>query len=129
MPEEDVNGTEKNEIDADEREAMQRLQEEIGRLSVADHLLLMLHSLSSLAVDRLGLTPEAATRKDLDQARLAIDAFTALLRVLEGKGPAEEITAHRSVLSQLQVAYVAALGPSRPGTEAPAGGDGGEEVP
>jgi hypothetical protein len=109
MPEEDVGGTENSQEHADEIEAMQRLQEEIGRLSVADHLLLMMHSLSSLAVDRLGLGQELGARKDLDQARLAIDGFRALLGVLEGKRPAEEITAHRAALSQLQMAYVSAL--------------------
>ncbi len=109
MPEEDVDGTENSQVHADEIEAMQRLQEEIGRLSVADHLSLMMHSLSSLAVDRLGMGQEPGRRKDLDQARLAIDGFRALLGVLEGKRPAEEITAHRAALSQLQMAYVGAL--------------------
>ena len=109
MPEDDVSGAEIDGMEADELEAMQRLKEEIGRLSVADHVLLMMHSLSSLAIDRLGLTPESAARKDLEQARLATDAFKALLGVLEGKRPAEEITAHRAVLSQLQMAYVGAL--------------------
>ena len=33
-----VGGTGNNEVDPDEQEAMQRLQEEIGRLSVADHV-------------------------------------------------------------------------------------------
>jgi hypothetical protein len=108
---------------ADEREAMRRLEEEIGRLSVADHVLLMMHSLSSLAVERLGISPETAGRKDLEQARLAIDAFKALLGLLEGKRPAEEITDHRAVLAQLQMAYVGALGP------APAGGEGGGDTP
>jgi hypothetical protein len=71
----------------------------------------MLHSLSSLALDRMGLAPETAVRKDLEQARLAIDAFKALLGLLEGKRPVEEMSAHRSVLSQLQMAYVTALEP------------------
>jgi hypothetical protein len=110
------------ESGGDEREAMRRLEEEIGRLSVADHVLLMMHSLSSLAVDRLGLAPDTAARKDLEQARLAIDAFRALLGVLEGKRPADEITGHRAVLSQMQMAYVAALGPA-------AAGDGGGDTP
>jgi hypothetical protein len=95
----------------DEREAMRRLEEEIGRLSVADHVLLMMRSLSSLAVERMGLTPDTAARKDPEQARLAIDAFRALLGVLDGKRPAQEITDHRAVLSQMQMAYVTALGP------------------
>jgi hypothetical protein len=109
MPEEDVGVTENNQVHVDEQEAMLRLQEEIGRLSVADHVALMMHSLSSLAVDRLGLGQELGARKDLDQARLAIDGFRALLGALEGKRPAEEIAAHRAALSQLQMAYVGVL--------------------
>jgi hypothetical protein len=109
MSEEDVDGLEAGGVGGGEQEAMRRLQEEIGRLSVADHLVLMMHSLSSLAIDRLGLGQESADRKDLDQARLAIDGFRALLGVLEGKRPAEEITAHRAALSQLQLAYVGML--------------------
>ena len=109
-----------------EREAMRRLEEEIGRLSVDDHVMLMMHSLSSLAVDRLGLTPDTAGRKDLEQARLAVDAFRALLGVLDGRRPAEEIIGHRAVLSQMQMAYVAALGPA-PAVDG--GGDGGSDTP
>ena len=108
---------------ADEREAMRRLEDEIGRLSVADHVLLMMHSLSSLAVERLGISPATAARKDLEQARLAIDAFKALLGLLEGRRPAAEITGHRAVLAQLQMAYVSAL------ESAPAGGGGGGDTP
>jgi hypothetical protein len=108
---------------AEEREAMRRFEEEIGRLTVIDHVLLMMQSLSSLAVDKLGVTPDAVGRKDPEQARLAIDAFRALVGVLEGRRPAEEIAAHRSVLSQLQMAYVASLGGG------PGGGDSADETP
>ena len=48
----------------DDAEAMARLQEEINNLPVSEHLVFMLQSLSSLAVDRLGLAPEAAARRD-----------------------------------------------------------------
>jgi hypothetical protein len=102
-------------LNAEEQEAMRRWEEEIDKLTVADHLLLIMHSLSSLAVERLGVTPETAGRKDLDQARLAIDAFRAILGVLEGKRPADELMAHRAVLSELQMAYVGALGPASEG--------------
>jgi hypothetical protein len=115
MPEDEL-----EEPTADEREAIRRLEEEIGRLSVADHVLLMMHSLSSLAVDRLGASPQTEARKDLDQARLAIDAFRALLGVLEGRRSVDEITAHRAALSQLQMAYVSTLAPD------PAGEGGGD---
>ena len=120
MPDEDTDEPqaappESGEVELDEQEAMRRLQEEIGRLSVADHLLLMMQSLSSLAIDRLGLVPESTARKDLDQSRLAIDAYRALLELLERKMPAEEVNAHRSVLSQLQMAYVGAINPTTAG--------------
>jgi hypothetical protein len=129
MVEEDNSGAGRNEIEADEREAMQRLQEEIGHLSVADHVVLMMHSLSSLAIDRLGLTADSVERKDLEQARLAIDAFGALLGTLEGKRPAEEVRAHRSVLSQLQMAYVGALAPAAAPAAGPAPAPGPAEGP
>ncbi len=105
----------RREPTAEERAAMRRFEEEIGRLTVTDHVLLMLQSLSSLAVERLGVTPETAGRKDPEQARLAIDSFRALLGVLEGKRPADEMAGHRSVLSQLQMAYVASLGGGQEG--------------
>ena len=57
----------------------------------------MMHSLSSLGRRPVGAGSREPGATDLDQARLAIDAFRALLGVLEGKRPAEEITAHRSV--------------------------------
>lgn len=122
MQDEDVNEsidqTENDGIAEEEQEAIRRFQEEIGRLSVADHLVLMMHSLSGLAADRLGLSPDTMERKDLEQARLAIDAFRALLGTLEGTRPTEEIRAHRAALSQLQLAYVGALGAADAGSTA-----------
>ncbi len=88
---------------------MERLQEEIRNLPVAEHVVYMMHSLSSLAVGRMGLMPESSALRDLDQARLAIDAFKALVEVMERATPAREMAAHRGMLSQLQLAYVGAL--------------------
>lgn len=116
----------------DDGEAMARLQEEINKLPVSEHVAFMMHSLSSLAVERMGLVGEGAGRKDLGQARLAIDAFKALLGVLEQAIPIAEVTAHRGVLSQLQFAYVGALeGSKSAGEEAPAGQEAalGQEAP
>jgi len=69
----------------------------------------MMHSLSALAVDRMGVTPETAAQRDLAQARMAIDAFKALMEIVEQARPAKEMTAHRGVLADLQLTYVAAL--------------------
>jgi len=100
----------RTDLTAEDAEMVQRLQEEIQRLPVSDHLVYMMQSLSALAAGRMGLTPEDAGRRDLDQARLAIDAYRALVEVVERARPAEEMVAHRGVLSQLQLAYVQASG-------------------
>lgn len=97
------------DLKAEEAEMMQRLQEEIQNLTVSDHLFYMVESLSALAISRMGLMAETAERRDLGQARLAIDAFKALLEVMERARPSEAIAVQRSALSQLQLAYVAAL--------------------
>lgn len=98
----------------DEVAMMERLQKELQSLSVSDHLLYMTQSLSALAVDRMGLTAETVERRDLEQARLAIDAFRALVEVVERARPAQEMAVHRGMLSQLQLAYVGALNRSAP---------------
>lgn len=100
------------EPSAEERDAMRRFEEEIGRLTVADHLELMLHSLSSMVIDRLGMGEGGAARRDLDQARTAIDGFRAILGVIEGGLDAERLGVHRAALSQMQMAYVAISKPA-----------------
>lgn len=101
----------------DEAELVARLEEEIRGMSVADHLGYMLHSLSALAVGRLGLGPDGAGQRDSAQARLAIEAYKALVGVLEPVRPAGEVAAHRGVLSQLQLAYAGAVTAGAPRAE------------
>jgi hypothetical protein len=103
MPERDL-----KDLSPEEAEALARFQEELRRMSVGDHLATMMQSLATLAVRRLGMSPETAEERDLEQAKQAIDAFKALLTVVEGGGrPKEEVDAHRQVLSQLQMGFVA----------------------
>jgi hypothetical protein len=109
MNEEEIAGEEATDPQATEAQNMERLQEEIRNLPVSDHLLYMMHSLSALAVGRMGTTPEDAARRDLDQARLAIDGYKALLEVVELVWPPEGMAVHRGVLSQLQLAYLEAM--------------------
>lgn len=107
----------------EDTEMMERLQEEIRNLSVGDHLVFMMQSLSSLSVARMGLAPDTAAGRDMEQARLAIDAFKALLELLEKAKPVGEVAIHRDMLSQLQLAYVGSLDVrGKDGREA-AGGD------
>lgn len=107
MDEEPKDGQETVDMQVEDAEAMERLQQEIRNLPVSEHLLYMMHSLSALAVDRIGLGGGDSTQRDLEQAKLAIDAFKALLDVLERAKP-DQAAAHRGVLSQLQMAYVSA---------------------
>jgi hypothetical protein len=102
-------GEEESKDQAADEELMRRLQEELQNMTVSDHLLYMMHSLSALALGRMGLTADIAGRRDLEQARLAIDAFKALAGLVERERPAEEMAVHRSMLSQLQLSYVGAL--------------------
>jgi hypothetical protein len=91
-------------VGEDERKLIEELQSELAKLKVSDLLLQTLYSVSSLAYHRLG--PEG---RDLDQAKLAIEALRALVPVLEGSAPEEALRDFQQVLANLQLAYVAAV--------------------
>ncbi len=79
------------------------LLEQIRRLKVSDALLSTLTSVAQLAYAKL----EPASR-DLEQAHLAIESMRALTPVLEGHVEADVLASFRSVVSNLQLAFVAA---------------------
>jgi hypothetical protein len=79
------------------------LLEQIRKLKVSDVLLSTLTSVAQLAYAKL----EPASR-DLPQARLAIESMRVLTPVLEGEVPEDVLASFRSVVSNLQLAYVAA---------------------
>ena len=85
------------------------LEDEMRAISVSDYLAYLMQSISVMGLRRLGLSAEAAGDRDLEQSRLAIEAFRALLGVVEGTRAPEEVALHRAMLSQMQLAYVAAL--------------------
>ena len=91
----------------------EELIEQIRQLKVSDVLLSTLTTVAQLAYAKL----EPASR-DLEQAKLAIESMRALLPVLEGSVPDEVLSSFRSVVSNLQLAYVAASG-SEPAAETP----------
>lgn len=110
-----------------ERELMEEMQGQLLQLPVADYLLGMLQSLPSIAFMRMGLTPETKEARDLGQARLAIDAYRALLEVLASTMPGEQAGMYRSTLSQMQMAYVGALDGSGGEHEVSGPSDGGAQ--
>ena len=96
-PEQTPPEPERGELDAEE------LIAEIRRLKVSDVLLSTLTTVAQLGYAKL----EPSSR-DLEQARLAIESMRALLPVLEGVVEEEVLQSFRSVVSNLQLAFVEA---------------------
>jgi hypothetical protein len=90
-----------------DRELVEQLQAELGRLKVSDLLLQTVYTISSLGYHRL-----SGENRDLEQARLAIEALRALVPVLEGAVPDEAVRDFNQVLANMQLAYAAAAGES-----------------
>jgi hypothetical protein len=95
-----------------EDELRAALEEQMKRITVKDVLLQTVITLVNVSARKLGLAGEQKGR-DLEQARLGIEAVRALLPLL----PQEEQTAVREPLSQLQMAYAreASAGPQATG--------------
>jgi hypothetical protein len=93
-----------DEPSQEERELIDELQIELAKLKVSDLLLQTLYSISSLGYQRV-----SGETRDLEQARLAIEALRALVPVLEGAVPDEALRDFSQVLSNLQLAYAAAV--------------------
>ena len=83
-----------------DEELMKQLEEELKKLKVSDLLVQTLYTVSSLGYRKL-----SEDDRDLDQARLAIEALRALLPVLEGSVGEELVRDFRQVTSNLQLAY------------------------
>ncbi len=84
---------------------VEQLEAQLRELRVGDLLVQTLYTVSSLGYARL-----AAEGRDLEQARLAIEALRALVPVLAGAVPAEVARDFNQVTANLQLAYVQALG-------------------
>jgi predicted nucleic acid-binding protein len=91
--------TEPQQPPSDE-ELVQRLEEELKKLRVSDLLVQTLYTLSSLGYRKL-----SEEDRDLEQARLAIEALKALLPVLEGAAADEVLRDFKQVTANLQLAY------------------------
>ena len=88
----------------DEQEILRGLEEELRKLKVSDLLVQTLYTVSSLGYRRLG-----ETDRDIEQARLAIEAIRVLLPVLEGAVPPEVTRDFGQVLANMQLAYADAV--------------------
>ena len=84
-------------------ELLNQLEEELKALKVSDLLVQTLYTVSSLGYRRL-----SEQDRDLDQARLAIEALRALVPVLEGSASEELLRDFKQVMANLQLAYAEA---------------------
>jgi hypothetical protein len=91
---------------ADEK-LIQQLEEELKKVKVSDLLVQTLYTVSSLGYSRLG-----TENRDLDQAKLAIEAMRALLPVLEGTVPEDVVRDFGQVIANMQLAYAKAVSES-----------------
>lgn len=100
-------GEKKEEPKESEEEMMKKLQEEIDKLTTKDIITQMMMSLSSFAYKKMGLPVGVNDKyKDRQQAKLAVDGFDALLKVIIDEVSAEERENLKSSLSNLQINFV-----------------------
>jgi len=94
---------------ADEK-LIQQLEEELKKVKVSDLLVQTLYTVSSLGYSRLG-----TENRDLEQAKLAIEAMRALMPVLADAVPEEVVRDFTQVTANMQLAYAKAV--SEPAAE------------
>ena len=87
-----------------EQELADELREQLKQVKISDLLVQTLTTVSSLGYQRL-----ARESRDLEQARLAIDALDALVPVLEGAVADEVVRDFRRVVANMQFAYADAV--------------------
>ncbi len=98
---------EKEEKRESEEEIIKELREEIDKITTKDSITRMMMSLSSLAYMKMGLPVGVNDKyKDRQQAKLAVDGFDALLKVIIDEVSAEERENLKSSLSNLQINFV-----------------------
>jgi hypothetical protein len=88
---------------ADEK-LIQQLEEELKKVKVSDLLVQTLYTVSSLGFSRLG-----TETRDLEQAKLAIEAMRALVPVLADVLPDEVVRDFNQTTANLQLAYAKAV--------------------
>lgn len=127
-------------------ELMREMARQLAERPVRDFVMQTMATFADLAGIRLGFGPEGPARRDLTQARLAIETLRALVAVTENEVGAAQARPFREPLAQLQMLYARAAeeaasakgaaedaqepqpdsGLWTPGGGAPAGGSGGD---
>lgn len=110
------------QLTPEQEEMLRRMEEEMRTVRVQDVITQSVVSILNLAARRIAKEDE----RDLDQAKLGIDAVAAMVDHLEAE-PQKEV---RSALSQLQMMYAQHAGGGGGGGEAqPGDSQGGQPDP
>jgi hypothetical protein len=99
---------------SDDEELLRKVEEQLRDLKVSDVLLQTLYTVSSLGWHKL-----SSADRDIDEAKLAIEALRALLPVLADALPAEVKRDLEQMVANMQLAYASAVAEAQP--EAPEG--------
>ena len=100
------------EVERRDDELIRQLEEELKRVKVSDLLVQTLYTVSSLGYSRLG-----SENRDLEQAKLAIEAMRALVPVLAGSVPEEVVSDFNQVTANMQLAYAKAVSDTGGGSD------------
>ena len=108
---EDLKGQEAKSDNEDEKkkqeEILKQIKEEFEKLTVKDFVFQMMVSLSSLGYEKLGLPKETnAAKKDIAQAKLAIDCLSAMIEACEKSLKPEEVSSYKAAAANLKLSFV-----------------------
>jgi hypothetical protein len=109
-----------------EQTAQEAAAEFMRTVPVQDVVVSLVQTVFDVGYRRTGLLGGGGDERDLDQTRLAVETVRALVPVLEQVLDAQSLTALRSALAELQLAYAEALEAS---AQAPAAKEGDEQQP
>jgi len=90
-------------------ELMREMARQLAETPVRDFVMRTMATFADLAGVRLGYGPEGPARRDLPQARLAIETLRALVTVAEAEIGAAQARPFREPLAQLQMLYARAV--------------------
>ena len=90
----------------DSEELRRRMEEALEKLSIAQYLVEMSVELSSLAYMKMGIPKDVNAKfKDMEQAKLAIDAVDAIVGVLAAVIPDEALRALTGTLDNMKLNF------------------------
>jgi hypothetical protein len=105
-----------------EEELAAAYEAQLKQLRVEDVVLQTVVSLLNLGGRKAGLAPGTEDERDVAQVKLAVDAATSLLPLVEDRlGP--DAATLRDAISQLQLAYVQLSGTGAPEAASPSDGE------